>query len=216
LIQDDPPVWLYSIDVPSTPASKLRLAAYPKPLNFERDSTGAVITYSPGEIIHEDVRSDTEGSVPKIRLTLQNITREIGALIEFYGGLTGQAVRACCLKLSTLPDGLPIVDERYEILESATSETEAVLTIGNTSLTSKQFPDRRISRTYCGHAYGRAGCGYDTTRPGAMTTCTKLLDGENGCIDHGDDEVAASLTRRHPQRFLAFVGVPRVSGVGVT
>lgn len=216
LIQTDPLVWLYAIDVPSTPRSKLRLTAHPEALFFERDSTGATITYSPGSIMHEQVQHDTEGSIQKTRLQFQNLSRESVAILETYGGLIGEKVRAVCIKQSDLPDGNPQSDEVFDVLDSNATESVVELVLGRAALTQKQFPDRRISRTYCGHDYGGPGCGYDTTRSGALLTCTKLLEGTNGCRDHGDDEVAASLTRQHPKRMLFFPGVPRVTGAGVT
>ena len=76
LIQADPFVWLYAIDVPSSPLSKYRLTAYPEAVYFERDSFGAAIQFYPGSIMHEDVPSDTEGSIPRVSLRVQNLTRE--------------------------------------------------------------------------------------------------------------------------------------------
>ena len=220
LIQPDPLVWLYAIDIPSTPRSKLRLSANPEPLNFERDSTGAVVTYLPGSIIHEDVQSDTEGSIQKTKLQFQNITRESIALLETYNGLIGEKVRVVCVRLGNLPDGAPEIDETYDIIDSSATESVVELQIGRVALTQKKFPDRRISRLSCAHDYGGLGCGYDTTRSGALQTCTKLLGvklrNDNGCYHHGEDEAAATLTNRHPARMLFFPGIPRRSGTGVT
>lgn len=215
LIQPDPLVWLYAIDVPSTPVSKYRLSAYHETINFERDSTGAAVQYYAGSILHEDVQSDTEGSIPKVKLSCQNLTREAIALLEEYDGLIGQKVRIALVRLSEMPDGDPIDDAVYDILDSSATESTAELTLGRAALTSKQFPDRRTSRTYCAHKYGGAGCGYDTKRSGAMQTCSKLMDGATGCTAHGLDEAAASLVNRHPARMLVFLGIPRTSGVGV-
>lgn len=220
MIQPNPLLWLYAIDLPTDPRTKLRLAAYPDPVFFERDSTGATITYSPGSIMHEDSELDTEGSIQRTRLQMQNLTRESVALLEAYNGLIGEKVRIVCVRLSETPDGDPEVDDVYEVLESSATESVVELSLGRVALTQKQFPDRRISRTHCGHDYGGPGCGYDTKRAGALQTCTKLLGSpgvaDNGCWHHGDDEVAASLTRRHPQRMLFFPGVPRRTGTGVS
>lgn len=215
LIQPDPYAWLYAIDVPSTPRTKLRLTAYPEKILFERDLIGAAIEYLPSSVSHEDVKTDTEGTIPQIQLSFQNVTRESVALLETHGGLIGEKVRVVLLRVADAPDGNPTIDEAYDILESAASETDVSLTLGRAAMTQKRFPDRRISRTYCAHDYGGPGCGYDTTRAGALQTCTKLLEGTNGCKAHGADELAAGVPVRHPQRMLFFPGVPRTSGVGV-
>lgn len=220
MIQSDPLVWLYAIDLPTSPRTKLRLVANPDALSFERDSTGATISYSPGSIMHEEVQGDTEGSIQRTNLEMQNLTREAVALFENYGGLIGEKVRIVSIRLGELPDGDAETDETYDVLDSDATETTATLSLGRAALTQKQCPDRRISRTYCAHDYGGAGCGYDTTRAGALQTCTKLLGvagrSDNGCIHHGEDELAASVTVRHPQRMLFFPGVPRQTGTGVT
>ena len=216
LIQPDPYVWLYAVDVPSTPPTKYRVTAYPEPVQFERDSLGAVITYSPASVVHEDVQADTEGSIQTIKLRAQNLTREGLAILENYNGLIGQAVRIVCIKLSDAPDGDPVVDEVYDVLESGATEAEVEFTLGRSALTQRKFPDRRLTRSYCVHRYGGAGCGYDTKRGGALQTCTKLLLGTNGCIAHGLNEAAAGLPNRHPARMLVFRGIPRASGTGVS
>jgi phage-related protein len=216
LIQPDPFVWLYAIDVPSSPRSKFRAAAYPEAVNFERDSLGAVVTYSPASIGHDEVQADTEGSIPRVSLRLQNVTREGIALMEEYGGLIGERVRIVLIRLADTPDGTPVIDETYDVLDSTANEREVVLSLGRVALTARQFPERRCGRTYCIHRYGGPACGYDTTRAGAMQNCTKLEEGTDGCREHGTDEAAAGLENRHPERFGAFRGIPRASGVGVT
>jgi len=216
LIQPDPYVWLYAIDVPSDPLSKYRLSAYPQPIYFERDSLGAGIEYAPGSIGHEDVQLDTDGGIPKVRLTLQNLTREAVAILENYDGLIGQKVRIALVRVADGVDATPAVDEVYDVVESAATEDAVELTLGRSALTLKVFPDRQANRNFCAHRYGSAACGYDTKRVGALQTCSKLRTGTNGCTAHGDDEVAASLPRLHPARMLVFRGIPRTSGVGVS
>lgn len=208
MIQADPLVWLFAIDVPSTPASKYRLAAHPKQITFERDSTGAAIVYSPGSIMHREVQADTEGSIPSVSLTLQNVTREAIAVLESYDGLVGQKVRICAVRLSEMPDGNPISDEVYDVVDTSATEADVQFTLGRQAITSRKFPELRVSRTHCQWQYGGPGCGYDTTRAGALTSCDKTPDGPNGCEVHGDDEEDASVTRRHPQRILIFQGTP--------
>lgn len=206
LIQPDPLVWLYAIDIPSSPRSKLRLAAHPKPVSFERDSSGAAIVYSPSSVMHEDVKQDTEASINKVKLTAQNVNREGVALLKAYNGLIGEKVRIVCVRLSDMPDGDPVREEVYDVLDSSARAETVVLTLGRAALAQKKFPDRRVSRQYCAHRYGSAACGYDTARAGSLQTCAKTLE---DCIAHGLNEAAASLENRHPQRMLIFPGVPR-------
>lgn len=218
LIQPDPFAWLYAIDVPSSPRTKMRLASYHETVYFESDSLGASLAYLPSSVFHEEVQRDTEGGIPQVRLEFQNVTREGVALLEAYGGLIGERVRAVLIRVADTPDGDPTVDEVYEILESQNDAETVSLTLGRAALTQRKFPDRRISRTFCAHRYGGPGCGYDTTHGSALATCTKLLEGANGCRAHGTEEAARTpaVLGQHPQRMLFFPGVPRASGVGVS
>lgn len=215
LIQTDPYPTLYAIDVPSTPASKLRLTPYPEPLYFERDSAGEVILYKRGSIGHGEVTQDIEATLPTVELVMENLTKESVALAESYGGFVGQKVRICHVHLPDLPDAIPIREETYTVREFHATESTITLSLGEFSPLRFPFPTRRISRLRCGWKYGGAGCGYDTTRAGAMQTCSKIEEGTNGCIAHGLDEAAASLENRHPRRMLRFAGVQRKGGIGI-
>lgn len=208
-------VWLYTIDIPSVPLSKLRLAAYPEALTFERDSAGIAIPYSPFAIVHTGSQLSTDGSLPTVTITAQNVTREMSAELEAYNGLENSRVRIVLIERMSLPDGTPIIDEVFEVLRAEMTESTASLVCGQTSAYGTNFPNRRIARDFCAHDYGGAECGYDTTRGGALQTCSKRKDGALGCTEHGDDEVAAGLPRQHPVRRLIFEGVLRNSGVGV-
>lgn len=218
LIQPNPLVSLYAIDIPTEPPTKLRVTAYPSEtadgisLHFERDSTGAAIPYYSCSIWHEETTSDTEGGIRKVQITIQNVTREGIALAETYNGLIGQKVRHVIVRRDELPDGTPRYEETFEILQATFSRTAGKITCGQTALTQAKFPGRRISRTHCQHRYGGAGCGYDTTRGGALQTCAFTLE---DCTLHGLDEAAALLPNRHPARILLFPGVARSTGVDV-
>lgn len=213
--QRDPYVWLYAFDVPTTPPTKLRLSPFPEQLLFERDEDGVGIPYSPFDISHGRSSRDIQGKTPNLAVTAQNVTQRLSRLLDQYTGLEGQGLRIVLIRRSSLPDGKPTLDESYEVLNSTCREGKATFNVGQRSITTAAFPDRRITRDGCGNEYGDAACAYDRTRVGALPTCSKRRKGTNGCEEHGDDEVAAGLPRLHPRKFLAFPGIQRPSGVGV-
>lgn len=216
LIQTDPYIWLYSIDLPTSPQTKFRAAAYMQDVFFETDSAGATIKYVPFSIAHGDVEADSEGGNPKVTLTAQNLTREVAALIETYNYLIGQRVRISLVRLSETPSGPPRMDDLYEVLDGEITETTATFSLGQHSSDKKSFPDHRITRDFCTSHYGSARCGYDTQRAGALQTCSKKYAGENGCQAHGEDEALAGVPVRHPKRFRSFLGVQRQGGTGIS
>ena len=191
----------------------MRVAAYPESVAFETDSLGQPIVYVPFSIGHEVMEADSSGSIPTLRLTAQNLTREMMALMESYNGLVGQKVRIVLVRRAT---SAAIRDDIFNVLRSSAREDAVQLTLGQSSLQTKRFPDRLITRTHCAHDYGGVGCGYDTKRGGALQTCDKTYDGVNGCKAHGANELAGGVTVRHPQRILLFLGVARRGGIGVS
>ena len=213
--QRDPYIWLYAIDIPTDPRTKLRVTPYPETVEFERDSAGTTISWYPFSIGHADVSRDAEGKLPSVALIVQNVTLTMADFLRSHGGLIGESVRIALMHKPDLPDGTPIRDERYEIQNANVREGSVTLQLGQYSLYRLGFPNRRITRDYCGHAYGGAGCGYDTTRAGALASCDKTKDGTNGCTVHGTDEEGAGMENRHPDRMLVFEGVLRASGLGV-
>jgi phage-related protein len=216
LIQNDPYIWLYEIDLPTDPPTKLRAAAYPETVYFGVDSLGATIPYVPFSIAHGETTLDVEGGSPTVTLTAQNLTREMAALLETYGFLIGQTVRIRLVRLSETPSGNAFSDDLYEVLDAEMGETDATLSLGQSSMEKKSFPDHRITKDFCTSHYGSARCGYDTKRAGALQTCDKTRDGKNGCVAHGLSELLASLPVLHPKRFRGFPGVQRQGGTGVS
>lgn len=216
LTQNVPYVWLVALDIPSPTPTKLRMAAYPEAVTFERNSAGTVITYLPFAFSITPVQTDTEGALPAVTLEIQNVTQEGEALYRQYNGLEGQKVRVILVRLSETPDGSPLIDELFVVDSSGSKAGTVALSLSKRVLQRTGFPNRRVSRTFCAHVYGSPLCGYDTSRVGALQTCSKNYDGTNGCVEHGDDEEAAGLPRRHPNRFLGFRGIARKTGIGVS
>lgn len=215
LIQNDPYVWLYEIDLPTDPLTKFRAAAYHETVYFGTTSLGATIPYYPFSIAHGETQADSEGGSPTVTLTAQNITRELAALLETYNYLIGQRVRTVLVRLSNTPSGTPNIDDLFEVLDGEVNATVATLSIGQSSQERKSFPDHRITRDYCTSHYGSGRCGYDTKRSGALQLCDKTRKGPLGCEAHGTDEAIAGLPVLHPKRFRSFPGIQRQGGVGL-
>jgi len=220
LNQNIPYVWLYAIDIPSSPRTKARLTPYmvddnTSAIQFERTTGGDPLTYSPADIAHSQIDRDNEGSLASVRMGV-SVRPEVEAQYDTYGGLIGERVRIVCILKDELPDGIPLLDDRFVIEDSWSEEGKLTFVLSKQVMYQTPFPDGQFHRVVCGHEFGGPGCGYDTTRAGSLQTCSKREDGPNGCIEHGDDEVAAGLERQHPQRILRFPGILRRAGVGVT
>lgn len=216
MVQVAPYIWLYSIDIPTTPKTKLRITPYPEQVEFEKNSEGVNIVYYPFDIGHAPTNQDVEGKLPSVGLRVQNVTLTMADFLASHNGLIGERVRIVCIQKPRLPDGAPVIDDTFEIQTAEVTDGAVSFQLGQYSLYRTGFPNRRITREYCAHEYGGAGCGYDVTRAGALQSCDKTKSGSNGCTVHGLAEAAAGLTNRHPNRMLVFEGVLRSSGLGVS
>lgn len=211
-----PEIWLAAIDIPSDPRTKLRIAAYPDLVHYERDSEGDPIPYQPFSFGLTVLQQDNEGALPSVTLEIQNVTLEAERLYRQYNGLDGERVRLLLVRKTELPDGSPIIDERFVVETSGSKAGTIALHLSKKVLQRTGFPNRRISRAFCIHKYGGVFCGYNTNRVGALQTCSKSYDGENGCVEHGLDEEGAGLPNRHPARFGGFRGISRKTGIGAS
>lgn len=178
--QKNPFVWLYAFDVPSTPPSVFRVAAFDKSIQFGTNSEGTPLSWAPFPIEHQGIPEDSEGTQSTLRVSVSNITREAQALIEFYDGLIDQDVRIYLVNTATLLEPIPYLDVRGRVLASSATEDAAVFDVGLGNLLRAYVPRNRILRRFCGHVYKGPECGY----VGALPSCDKSLDGSNGCIAH--------------------------------
>lgn len=215
LDQKHPYIWMLELEVPTDPPTRYRLVNQPEDYVFGTDTSGLAVTYNAYNFQVGSLQRDTEGGQFNVTVTVSNVRREMQAAVELYDGLVDQPARVLLTNKALGSSNTALLDMRGRVITPTCTERAVVFEIGNPSLYAQKFPRRRISPTYCAHKYGDALCGYDTTLSGALQTCSKLKDDENGCTAHGDAEVAAGLTRQHPARFGGKPGVRRAGGLGV-
>lgn len=207
-----PWIWLYEIEIPTTPKTRYRLTNYTSPVNFGTNSTGRTLTYAPFPIVHSELRQTLDGELPSFQLQVGHASLELAQILEDHRGLKGSEVVVRIVNSSDLSTGVPAFEVVAEVTGCKVTHERVALSIGSKSLVDAVIPPTRYSRTHCGHAYGDAGCGYDLGNPtllAAFPTCNRQRDGANGCEAHGDAEVDAGLPRLHPENFGADPSIPR-------
>jgi phage-related protein len=204
-----PWIWLYEVEVPTTPPTRYRLTNYDQTITFGQSSDGVPLEYTPFPCVQTDVEQNAEGDLPQIQLQISNESLFIKSVLEDYDGLVGQPV---VIKLvHTLELSNPNSALRFdgEIQACRASVDRVTWVIGSRSLTQAVIPGQRYIRGHCRFRYGDERCGYDlnnTTLATAHPSCPKTLD---ACELRGDAEVAAGLERQHPARFGGWPGIPR-------
>lgn len=160
-------------------------------------------TYLPFPVKVRPQKRDASGALNAAEVTVSNIGRQIIRQIRL-GNVLDRELR---LRLVNLSDLTTCVDfGTYRI--SRVTITGAVLRceLRLWDLRLSRVPARVFHRGRCQWVYGSPQCGYDTTRAGAIATCTLSVD---DCRAHGDDEVAAGMPRLHPLRFGGQPGIPK-------
>lgn len=204
-------IWLYEVEVPSDPPTIYRLTASPQSVVFGETQQAEAIVYSPFPITHGEIDLDSSGNLPSTSLTISNVSREVIATLENYGGLLGQKVRIILAhSLAIGLAGSPVAEEEFQIVGSSADSQSVSLTLGSVDLYGVKIPKTRMTRYHCRFVYRDAGCGYalPTSDANSLLTCDKSLDGQNGCQAHGASYTAAGVTAVHPGRFGGFPGIP--------
>lgn len=165
-------------------------------------------TYSPFPISRAEFTVDNDGSLIDTTVTISNVDRAVGVLTE-QDYLRGRTVIYRLTNSALLATSTAVITERFVVGVVDISIMAATIHLGHANLLEQPFPGARYMRSRCRWVYGSTPCGYDATRSGAIADCDKTLNGDNGCVVHGDDEVTAGKPRLHPLRFGGFPSIPR-------
>lgn len=211
----DPWVWLFEFEVPTIPATRLRLAANPESVTFGADSDGAALVYSPYPIGVGLIRQSSEGDIPAVDITVGNPERMLSAYVEQYDGMIGQPVRVLLVNTADLGNPQAKLEDRGEIQVCTVGGEAVTVRVSTFSVYQRKFPPYRYVARTCRHQFGDAYCGYDIVSGatnvvgGGFNVCPKTLD---ACEVRGDDELARGEEVLHPARFGGWRGIPRQSG----
>lgn len=172
-----PSAWLPLITVYVNASTTLRLVPNPTSVVFDGQ------TYTPFGCEIEDVMQDAKGQLHDVSISVSNVTREISAYVEF-NELRGARVSVCYVHSANLADPDAVVmEEHYEIMSIQVKGAQFVTFIlGHDRIASHQFPSGRFFRDNCRWIYKSTECGY----VGALSTCSKILEGSNGCRAHAN------------------------------
>lgn len=204
-------LWLYEVEVPTSPQTRYRFVGrHPTSVQYRGN------TYYPAPISHEAAGDDTEGNLPEATISIGNATRELMETLETYSGLVGQPVRILLVHRSQLLSGEAIIEQDFTIADVSADENAVSARLALYNAYRTRFPSRRLTRGFCRFQYRSAECGYAVPiADDGLETCDKSLDGPNGCEVHGASEVAAGFAQLHPARFGGAPGIPRPPTGGV-
>lgn len=203
-------VWLYEIEVPTDPPTRVRLVG-----QWTQQVTFRGNIYYPYDIVHSPVKENTEGNLSEVTLNVANMTREVQTILEDNNGLIGQPVRFLFVSTADLGGGKAVIEQDFTIRTVSSNNRNISMKLAVFNLFRARFPSRRLKKGHCRFKYRSAECGYVVpTSSGGLATCDQSLDGPNGCEAHGTNELDNGFAVIHPKRFGGFPGIPRQQTTG--
>lgn len=161
------------------------------------------VTYYPFNIRRTGISSDVHGNLPSTSLLISNVSRESAKWAEIGAGFDGRPVELRKVHSAHLGSSTHAITFLFTVYRVSLSAETLQLELRSLPLFDVQVPQDRFSESRCAWVYKGPRCRYN----GTLTTCDHTLDGANGCIVHGDDEVSRGLPSVHPQFFGAFPGI---------
>ena len=194
-----PFIWLFEVILDE--AASLRFTPYDEEVEFPEGSDNKFYPYP---VEWEGFEEGLDGDFSGTNLRVSNADRQLQPHLDEYRGFTDLV----CVVRAVHEDYLDATAYRetaYEIADCSASWDSVSVKLGASPLFSQIFPSQRYNRIHCRAGYKTDACGYI----GPLPTCSHLLEGPNGCIAHGDDEVARGMVRIHPKFFKAEPDIPR-------
>jgi hypothetical protein len=177
--------------------------------------TGSGSFWDPAAFKPPTLRQDSEGTIPRLDLTVTDVAGEILTWTERGDGFIGRnATLHVCARanLSSTANALSVT---MKVAEVAANDEAVTFSLGLLSLLSFPFPRRTFNRDRCWHPFTGPGCFFQLPGVGQagyadplIMNCDKTLSGSGGCIVHGDNEVTRGLPRNHPLQFGGFPSIP--------
>lgn len=197
-------VWLYEVEVPTDPPTRYRFVRTPEEVTFRGN------IYYPFPITHTAMRQSESGDLPRLTLTVSNVSREVISTLEAHGGLIGQPARIILTNMDVLGTEKAVIEQDFRIMTTSVTAEAVGAELSDISMYETFFPGQRMMRHFCRHQYRAAACGYTVPEADAnfLSGCDKSLDGANGCTVHGTSETDAGVEVVHPDRFGGFPGIP--------
>lgn len=199
--------WLVEIDADGT--NGYRLNDGDQPLTYAGD------VYQAYPFRVEEVRAESDGSLPSVALVFASVDDEIAGQLD-AGNVLDRRIRIRRVNVANLAFAIDSGD--WIALDAALDASSATLYVGPYPLFDSPFPALRQLRGRCPKVYGGTDCQYQVSLPNLVSATYPDFDGAtcdygyatgNGCQAKGANEAANGVAVRHPRRGGFFPGIPK-------
>lgn len=202
----EPWAWLFEVQHSDTEA--IRVTPYTEQITYQTH------IYYPFPLAFSPFSEASDSRNPNLTITAFNASGELQAFLDAADGFVDKDLVLRLIHTSELTDA-PALEITFQIIGATAEFDNVTWTLGTLDLYKIRVPHQKFLRGHCRNPYNTptrqsAGsivsrvCGY----VGSLTKCDKTLNGPNGCIVHGDDEVTNGNPRLHPLRFGGAPGIP--------
>lgn len=161
------PIYLYSLLYDPTGNLFKRYTNWPGGVTFDG------IAYEHYPITHSGIAEDTSGQIQQASLVLNNVSREMQALIDGNDGLRGREITITQVWEETLGDPTAFISDTLAISNGTLSERTAQFSLASVlDVMNIKLPRRALSRAFCRFRFKGEECAY----AGAETACDKTLN----------------------------------------
>lgn len=119
----------------------------------------------------EDIKEDTKGEVPSLKLRVGNQTRQVQKYIRAVAGGLGCYAIIRVVNSKHLDVYEPDLELEFIVEEAESDENWVSFTLGGENTNAMRYPRRRIIKDFCPFAFKGIECGYS----GSATSCQKTL-----------------------------------------
>lgn len=195
--------WLYEISLEYSTITwrKLYATSHDGPVTWNGN------TYDPEWVLHRGIAADSSGNLPTVELVAQNVTRELAQYAWDTRGFSGLPVTIHIVSKNALGAGDSILSQTFTVTTCSMESVVLTARLGAPPWLEYEVPADTYARNQCQHVYkDPLTCQYR----GSLPSCDLTLFGPNGCVVHGQDEVANGRPPRHPALYGGFPAIPSI------
>lgn len=121
---------------------------------------------------------NSNGEIPKLTLSVSNVTQLLQADVEQYSGGMGSTVTLTVVHTGSLDSVSPEMQRQYEVLSCTSTADMIAFDLGAPNPMRRRFPLNRYMPGHCYWPYKGAECRYS----GSSSACSRTY---NDCVAHG-------------------------------
>lgn len=160
-------------DPENSPEVVLRLAREPEDVTYKGD------LYVAFNFDFDAINDEGKGQLTTLSLRVCNVNRMIHQYMEQYNGGVGATVELRVVSDNDMT-GDPSIFMQFQITDATADVEWCTFTLGADNPMRQSFPRFIYVSNFCIWDYKGAQCAY----AGGLATCSKTLDGTNGCRAH--------------------------------